>query len=96
MMKNNPLVSIITVVYNGEKYLEETMINIKNQRYKNIEHIVIDAGSTDGTLDIIKKYEDNIFYWVSEPDDGQTDALIKGFDRRQGSGMNGTYLSFLG
>jgi len=83
-MNNKPLVSIITVVFNGEKYLEETMINIQNQKYDNIEHIVIDANSTDGTIDIIKKYEKNIAYWVSEPDDGQTDALIKGFDRCNG------------
>jgi len=82
--KSHLKVSIITVVYNGVKYLEETMKNIHKQRYKNIEHIVIDGGSMDGTIDIIKKYEKNIAYWVSEPDDGQTDALIKGFDKCTG------------
>ncbi len=79
-----PLITIITVVYNGEKYLEETIQSVINQTYSNVEYIIIDGGSTDGTIDIIKKYEENIAYWVSEPDDGQTDALIKGFDRCTG------------
>lgn len=74
----NPLVSIITVVYNGEKYLEDTIKSVMNQTYQNIEYIVIDGGSTDGTIDIIKKYEDKINYWVSEKDKGIYDALNKG------------------
>ena len=73
-----PLVSIITVVYNGEKYLEETIKSVIGQSYPNIEYIIIDGGSMDGTLDIIKKYEHCIDYWVSERDEGIYDAMNKG------------------
>lgn len=79
-----PLVSIITVVYNGEEFLEDTILNVVNQNYKNIEYIIIDGGSTDGSLDIIKKYEDKINYWVSEPDKGIYDAMNKGILRATG------------
>jgi glycosyltransferase involved in cell wall biosynthesis len=74
-----PLISIITVVYNGARYLEQTIVSIINQSYKNIEYIIIDGGSTDSSLDIIRKYESNIDYWVSEPDNGMYDAIHKGF-----------------
>ena len=76
--KNKPLISIITVVFNGEKYLEETILSVINQSYDNVEYIIIDGGSTDGTVDIIKKYEDRIDYWVSERDGGIYDAMNKG------------------
>lgn len=75
---NKPLVSIITVVYNGEKYLEHTFTSVLNQTYNNIEYIVIDGGSTDGTLDIIKKYDNHISYWLSEQDEGISNAFNKG------------------
>lgn len=78
--EDNPLISIITVVFNGEKYLEETILSVLNQTYDNVEYIIIDGGSTDGTLDIIKKYEDKIDYWVSERDEGIYDAMNKGID----------------
>lgn len=78
MYEDKPLISIITVVYNGEKYLEETIQSVINQTYDNVEYIIIDGGSTDGTLDIIKKYEQSIDYWVSERDSGIYDAMNKG------------------
>ena len=77
-MSSKPLISIITVVYNGAKTLEQTINSVINQTYRNIEYIIIDGGSTDGTLDIIKKYEQHITYWVSEPDSGLYDAMNKG------------------
>jgi len=76
--KNELLISIITVVLNGEKYLEETIKSVINQSNKNFEYIIIDGGSTDQTLDIIKKYDDQIDYWVSQKDEGIYDAFNKG------------------
>lgn len=75
---DKPLVTIITVVFNGEKYLEETIQSVINQSYDNVEYIIIDGGSTDGTVDIIKKYEGQIDYWISEKDRGIGDAWNKG------------------
>ena len=84
-MKNlYPYISIITVVKNGEKYLEETIKSVINQTYKNYEYIVIDGGSKDKTLDIIKKYSDKIDYWVSETDKGLYDAFNKGMQLAKG------------
>jgi glycosyltransferase involved in cell wall biosynthesis len=76
------------VVYNGAKYLEETIKSIINQTYPNIEYIIIDGGSTDGTLDVIKKYEDYIDYWVSEPDEGIYEAMNKGIILSNGEWLN--------
>lgn len=81
---DKPLVTVVTPVYNGERYLEDTIKSILSQTYDNIEYILIDGGSTDGTLDIIRKYEDNVDYWVSERDKGQTDAINKGFSLAKG------------
>jgi len=86
-----PLISIITVVYNGEKFLEETINSVINQTYDNVEYIIIDGGSTDGTVDIIKKYEDRIDYWVSERDKGIYDAMNKAVKLSIGD-----WISFLG
>lgn len=73
-----PLISVITPVLNGEQYLEQAILSVLNQSYKNIEYIIIDGGSTDKTLDIVKKYDDQIDYWVSEADAGIYDAMNKG------------------
>ena len=75
---NKPKISIITVCFNSEKNLEQCIQSIVNQDYENLEYIVIDGGSTDGTLDIINKYRDKISYFVSEPDKGISDAFNKG------------------
>jgi len=73
-----PLVSVITVCFNSEKYLEQTIQSVVNQTYDNIEYIIIDGGSTDNTLNTIKKYDNKIAYWISEPDKGMYDAMNKG------------------
>lgn len=83
-MKNLPLVSIITIVYNGEKYIEGVIKSVLHQSYMNIEYIVIDGGSTDNTTAIIKKYENQISTWISEKDDGISDAFNKGIQRSKG------------
>jgi glycosyltransferase involved in cell wall biosynthesis len=81
---DKPLMTIITVVYNGEKYLEETIQSVINQTYDNVEYIIIDGGSTDGTVEIIKKHEDKIDYWVSERDKGIYAAMNKGITLAHG------------
>ena len=72
---NQNLISILTVVKNGEKYLEECILSVANLNYKNYEHIIVDGGSTDKTLQIIKKYEDLIDYWCSNLDLGLYDGF---------------------
>jgi len=76
---DKPLISIITVVFNEADRLSDTIESVLNQDYPNIEYIVIDGGSTDSTVDIIRQYEDRIDYWVSEPDTGIYDAMNKGW-----------------
>jgi glycosyltransferase involved in cell wall biosynthesis len=78
------LISIVTIVFNGETHLEETILSVTNQDYDNIEYIIVDGGSTDGTLDIIRKYEDRIDLWVREPDRGISDAMNKGIRMASG------------
>lgn len=85
-----PVISIITVVYNGEVYLEATMQSVFNQTYPGIEYIVIDGGSTDGTMEIIQRHADRIQYWVSEADKGLYDAMNKGI-----KAATGDYLWFM-
>ena len=82
-----PKISIVTPVFNQVRYIEETIKSILDQGYPNLEYIIIDGGSTDGTVDIIKKYESQLAYWVSEPDHGLYDALQKGFDHSTGDIM---------
>jgi len=76
--KTQPDISIITVVYNGEKYLENAILSVAAQAGSRFEYIVVDGGSTDGTVDIIKKHEGKIDKWISEPDEGIYDAMNKG------------------
>lgn len=80
----NPKVSVITVCLNAAETLEDTFISVANQAYDNIEYIVIDGGSTDGTLDLIHKYEKHISYWNSSPDSGIYDAINNGLARCTG------------
>lgn len=86
-MKEYPKITVVTPVYNQVKFLEETIKSIVNQGYPNLEYIIIDGGSTDGTVDIIKKYEKHLTYWVSEPDKGMYHAIQKGFDKSTGEIM---------
>lgn len=82
--KRSPLISIITVVYNSQQFLEGTIQSIAAQQSSNFEYIIIDGGSTDGTLDIIKSYPEVVDHWISEPDKGLYDAMNKGLKAAKG------------
>jgi glycosyltransferase involved in cell wall biosynthesis len=85
MSGSKPLVSIITPSYNQGRFIEETLLSVKNQDYPNIEHIIIDGGSKDNTLEILKKHEGTYnLCWLSESDRGQSDAVNKGFRMAKG------------
>jgi len=83
-LNKNFKISVITVTKNSEKFLEENINSMKNQTYKNFEHIIIDGKSTDGTVEIIKKHKNKIDYWISESDKGLYDAMNKGIDVSNG------------
>jgi len=87
----NPVVTIITAVYNAERYLEESMISVLEQTYPHVEYIIIDGGSSDNSVSIIKRYSDRLAYWVSEPDQGIYDAWNKGLHK-----ANGDWIAFIG
>lgn len=83
-MAIQPVISIITVVYNGAALLKGTIDSIQSQTYPNIEYLIVDGGSTDGTLDIIRNHESAITRWISEPDQGLYDAMNKGIKMATG------------
>ncbi|MGV8137969.1 MAG: glycosyltransferase family 2 protein [Mangrovibacterium sp.] len=83
-MHNNCKISVITVVLNGSSHIEQTIQSVLNQAYSNLEYIIIDGGSTDGTIDVIKKYQNRITYWESEADKGISDAFNKGIRKATG------------
>lgn len=85
---NSHLISVVTVSFNAVETIEKTILSVINQNYTNIEYIIIDGGSTDGTVDIIKKYENKISYWISEPDKGIYDAMNKGISQATGEWIN--------
>ena len=85
---NKPLITVITVVFDGAQRLEDTIRSVVNQTYENVEYIVIDGGSTDGTLEIVRKFGEVIDYWVSGPDKGIYDAMNRGLSVASGEWIN--------
>ena len=83
-----PKISIVTPSFNQGQYIEQTIRSVLDQNYPNLEYIIIDGGSTDETVEIIKKYEQHLAYWISESDKGQTDAINKGFAKCTGEIFN--------
>ncbi len=89
---SNPKISIITVCYNEARLIEETIKNVLSFDQHQVDYIIIDGNSSDGTVDIIKKYEQKLKFWISEPDNGVYDAMNKGWNKA----INDSYILFLG
>ena len=83
-MSHNPLITIVTPSYNQGQFIEETILSILNQTYKNIQYIIVDGGSTDQTMEVVNKYKDQIDIIIHEKDNGQSDAINKGFKLAKG------------
>ncbi len=88
--KEQPSISVITISLNSERYIEDTIVSVQSQSYSNLEYLVIDGGSRDGTLNIIERYAHGIDKWISAPDEGIADAMNKGIAM-----ASGEYLMFL-
>ncbi len=82
-----PKISVVTPSFNQRGFIEQTILSVINQRYPALEYIVVDGGSTDGTVDVLRRYEDRLASWISEPDKGQYDAINKGFSQTNGEIM---------
>lgn len=89
-MERKPLISVVTVCFNAADEIERTMLSVLGQTYPNIEYIIVDGGSADGTVDIIRKYAGRLAYWVSEPDGGIYEAMNKGI-----AAATGDYVNFM-
>lgn len=84
---NYPKISIVTPSFNQAEYLEQTILSVIDQNYPNLEYIIIDGGSADKSIEVIKKYENKLSYWISENDKGLYNALQKGFQKTTGEIM---------
>lgn len=87
MSQNDPKISIVTPSYNQAHFLEQTILSVLNQQYPDLEYIIVDGGSTDASVEIIKRYAPDLHFWRSEPDSGHYDAVNKGFSQATGEIM---------